>query len=183
MKTDSSLRNQTVSFKEQLGRYQWYDPILILVKNLHYQAPDYRENGLKPSVTPCGHMLHYRCMQSLLQSSNQHLERSKSVFCPVCRRLERGIIPVLTRLLVNVQWRERVQQISWTDQCQNKGEFQACLKDMIQCDNTTKWWVSEEMIKLIEEVEQENDKSLLKTAMMFNEQHSNEVELIYSVYL
>ena len=99
--TDGSLHDQARSFEEQLSHYSWYDPILTLIKNLYDRAPEYRENGMKPSVTSCGHMLHYRCMQSLLESSNPNLRRSNSVFCPVCRRLERGIIPALARLLVN----------------------------------------------------------------------------------
>ena len=131
---------------------------------------------MKPSVTSCGHMLHYRCMQSLLESSNPNLRRSNSVFCPVCRRLERGIIPALARLLVNAEWRDqRIQQISWTEQCQNKSEFQECLKDLIQEDKGKSWWISEEMDSWIDEVERENSQFLRKTVQMFGSRHSEDV--------
>ena len=178
--TDGSLHDQARSFKEQLSHYSWYDPILILVKNLYDRAPEYRENGMKPSVTSCGHMLHYRCMQSLLESSNLNLRRSKSVFCPVCRRLERGIIPALAHILVDAQWREQhIQQISWTEQCQNKSEFQECLKDLVQEDKVKSWWISEEMNSWIDEVERENSQFLRLTIEMFGSRHSEVVKMKY----
>ena len=149
------------------------------MKGLYDRAPEYRENGMKPSIASCGHMLHYRCMQSLLESSNQSLRRSQSVFCPVCRRLERGIIPAVAHVLVNIEWRNHhIQQVSWTDQCHNKTEFQECLKDLIQEDKVKMWWISEEMDSWIDEVEQENSQFLRTTIEMFGTRHSERVILM-----
>ena len=120
-------------------------------------------------------------MKNLLTSMNPILRQSGSVFCPLCRRLENNVVPVLTRLLINQQWRNlHVSQLCWSESCKGKDELRACMRDIVQTDKLTKWWIRENR-----EVIQENavsEQSLLKQASVWLRTNSFNALEEYTMY-
>ena len=161
--TGTSLAEQIASFQEQLHQNRWYYPCFVLLAALNQDGFFYKDRLAIPSITSCGHMLHYRCMQNLLSAMSSNLRNSSSVFCPVCRRLENNVAPVLTRLLINQQWRnQHVNQLCWSEDCKGKDELRACVRDVVQTDKLSKWWIRENR-KVIRDTAL-SEQSLLKQA-------------------
>ena len=161
--TGTNLAEQVASFQEQLHQNRWYYPCFVLLSALNQDGFFSSHRMTIPSITSCGHMLHYRCMENLLSVMTPTLRNSSSVFCPVCRRLENNRVPLLTRLLINQQWRNlHVSHLFWSESCKGKDELRACVRDIVQTDKLSKWWIREDREVLLQTALSE--QSLLKQA-------------------
>ena len=171
---------QTKSLREQLAIQRWYDPNAMMMVAFAMNSPAYRESSNKPAINSCGHMLHYRCMTALYNSyqNNSAMSRMYSIFCPVCRRLENDLVPILTHLLFNAHWRDQlIFTPSWTPECQGKYELQACLQCVVEREVCTDWWIAESMAELYEDAIRENGNQLKSAIELFKITSDNQMKV------
>ena len=147
-------------------------------------SPSYRECGTRAAIASCGHMLHYRCMRSLMDSHNETpVGQLESIFCPVCRRLENGIVPILAHVLINASWRDRmVMSPSWSPSGKGKSDLQACMSAMEEEDSVRKWWYENRNSELFEEAEKENGKKMIDSLGLFTVNEMNGLVGYYCAY-
>ena len=163
------INEQSEAFRKELAKQRWYDPIMEMNMAIAVNSPSYRECGIRAAIASCGHMLHYRCMRALMDSHDRDpVGRLRSTFCPVCRRLDNGVVPILAHVLINASWRDRmVMSPSWSPSCKGKSDLQACMSVMEEEDSIREWWYENKGDELLVEAEKENGKKMTDSLGLF----------------